>query len=249
MTIANHEGLPSSGAPKQRTPNDDAWVIVPVFNEASVVRNVLNGLLAYFPNVVAVDDGSNDGTSAEIRSTKARIVRHPVNLGTGAALQTGIDFAMRDTRAGYFVTFDADGQHEPADAAAMVARLRHGDVQILLGSRFLGSAREMRSSRRALLKAARNFEWITTGLRLSDAHNGLRAFTRDFAAQVRLTFSDFAHASELLRHISKSGLRYAEHPVTVNYTDYSRAKGQRNINAVNIAVDVWFQHLLRGGDR
>jgi glycosyltransferase involved in cell wall biosynthesis len=231
--------LPTAG-------NEDVWVIVPTFNEAPVVRGVLDGLRRYFPKVVAVDDGSGDDSSAEIRAAGVRLVRHPVNLGAGAAIQTGLDFAMLDPDARLFVTFDADGQHDPADAAAMVERIRDSDLHVLIGSRFLGGAHGIKASRRALLAAARLFERTTTSVRLTDAHNGLRVFSREFARQLNLSFADFAHASEFLERIASSGLAYAEHPVAISYTEYSRAKGQRNINSVNIAVDVWMHHLLYG---
>jgi glycosyltransferase involved in cell wall biosynthesis len=230
----------------ERVSNADVWVILPMFNEATVVRSVVLGLRKFFPNIVAVDDGSADASDAEALAAGARLVRHAINLGAGAAMQTGLDFALLDRGARYFVTFDADGQHRPEDAADMVDRLRSSEYQILIGSRFLGSTSGATSGRVRLLRAARIFEWATTGVRLTDAHNGLRAFSRNFAERINLTFSDMAHASELLGQIKESRLLYAEHPVTIDYTDYSRKKGQRSINSVNIAVDVWLNHLLRG---
>ncbi len=224
--------------------NADTWVVVPTFNEATVVREVLAGLLAQFPNVVAVDDGSGDASSVEIIAAGARLVRHPINLGAGAAMETGLQFALLDPRARYFVTFDADGQHRVEDAVAMVDRLRCGDQDILLGSRFLGTSQGMPRSRRLMLKAARVFETIASGVSLTDAHNGLRAFNRSFAEKVRFRMRDMAHASEMLRLIGSTEARWAEHPVTILYTEYSRGKGQRSINSVNIAVDVWLNHLL-----
>lgn len=227
--------------------NDDVWVIVPTFNEASVVRSVLTDLMTYFPNVVAVDDGSADRSAAEITASGARLVRHSLNLGTGAAIQTGLDFAMLHRKARYFVTFDADGQHSPADAAAMVARLRgDSDLHVLVGSRFLGGSTGASRSRLLLLKVAKIFERWTSGIELTDAHNGLRVFSRDFAERLDLKFADFAHASEFLQCVASSKLAYAEHPVEIAYTTYSRAKGQRNINSVNIAMDLWMHQLLRG---
>lgn len=225
--------------------NPDTWVVVPAYNEATVVRSVLTDISRHFSKIVAVDDGSRDGTADEIRASGVYLVRHCANLGAGAATQTGIDFALQDRTARYFVTIDADGQHDPRDAARMVDRLRTGDAAILFGSRFLGEASGMPASRRAVLRAARLFERTMTGLELSDPHNGLRAFVRDFALQLRLTVGGFAHASEVLDRVRTSGLEFAEHPVAVQYTPYSRAKGQKSINAINIAVDTCLRHLLR----
>jgi glycosyltransferase involved in cell wall biosynthesis len=226
--------------------NDDVWVVVPVFNEAPVVRKVLEGLTLHFPNVVAVDDGSTDASAAEVLASGVHLVQHPFNMGAGAALQTGVSFALLDPRAEYFVTFDADGQHRVEDAVAMVERLRSTPVDVLIGSRFLGSATNMRRSRRFLLMVARLFDRMSSGIALTDAHNGLRAFRRSFAQVLRLSVADMGWASEFLTRLAESGLRYAEHPVTVEYTPYSMAKGQPSINSVNIGLDVLVNRVLRG---
>ena len=229
--------------------NNDVWVIVRCFNESQVVRGVIEELRQYFPNVVGVDDGSRDTSSAEMVAAGALVVRHAINLGGGAALQTGIEFALLDPHAQYFVCFDADGQHRPEDALSMVQRLRRGEEDILIGSRFLGSSNGIPRSRRILLQAGRVFERLTSGVSLTDAHNGLRVFTRAFAERIDLQLADMAYASELLSLIKNSGMRYAEHPVTIQYTEYSMAKGQRSINSVNIAMDIWLHQFLKGRRR
>ena len=229
--------------------NDDVWVIVRCFNESQVVRGVIEELRRHFPHVVGVDDGSRDTSSAEMVAAGATVVRHAINLGSGAALQTGIEFALLDPNAQYFVCFDADGQHRPEDAVSMVERLRRGEEDILIGSRFLGSSAGMPRSRRIVLRVARVFERLTSGVALTDAHNGLRAFTRAFAERIDLQLADMAYASELLSLIKHSGMRYAEHPVTFQYTEYSMAKGQRSINSVNIAMDIWLHQFLKGRRR
>src|SRR5512141_850702 len=141
-------------APVRTTDNRDVWVVVPTYNAAPVVRSVVESLREAFPNVVGVDDGSTDGSMRELLAGGARLVRHPINLGAGAAYQTGIEFALRDPGAELFVTFDADGQHRVEDAMAMVEHLRTVDTEVLIGSRFLGSAEGMTRGRRALLRAA-----------------------------------------------------------------------------------------------
>jgi hypothetical protein len=131
----------------------------------------------------------------------------------------------------------------------MAERIRREGMDILIGSRFLGKAENMPKSRGLLLKAGRVFERLTSKVELTDAHNGLRVFSRRFAGQVDLSMSDMAYASELLGLITRSGLNYAEHPVTIDYTDYSMHKGQRSINSVNIAMDIWLNQVLRGRRR
>lgn len=226
--------------------NLDTWVVVPVHNEAAVVFEVLSELRRTFANVVAVDDGSEDGSAAEIVKAGAVLVRHAVNLGAGAAMETGLAYALAQPGAQFFVTFDADGQHQVHDALAMAQLVRSGEVDVALGSRFMdaGEAQGIPRSRRVLLMAARRFESVTSGVSLTDAHCGLRCFNREFAQQIQLTLRGMAHASELLAVLKHSGLRYREVPVTVLYTDYSMKKGQKSINSVNIAMDVWLHQLF-----
>jgi glycosyltransferase involved in cell wall biosynthesis len=226
--------------------NEDVWIIVPTYNEATVVRGVIEALREHFPNVAAVDDGSTDSSAEEILAAGARLIRHPINMGAGAALQTGVDFALLDPRARFFVTFDADGQHRVADAVAMVEHMRANRLDVLLGSRFLGGANNMKGSRKLLLHAARFFEKASTGIYLTDAHNGLRVFTREFAVVLRLQMADMAWASEFLSRVAESKLPYAEFPVTIDYTEYSQSKGQHSINSVNIGVDIILNRVLRG---
>jgi glycosyltransferase involved in cell wall biosynthesis len=226
--------------------NDDVWVIVPCYNEGPVVRGVIERVREHFPNVVAVDDGSRDNSAEEIVAAGARLVQHPVNLGAGAAYQTGIDFALRDPHAEIFVTFDADGQHQVEDVVAMVEHLRKVDTEVLIGSRFLGSVDGMSPSRRALLKAAVVFERVTSGIALTDAHQGLRVFRRSFARILDMQSHDMSWASEFLTRMAEHDTTYEEYPVHVMYTDYSRSKGQRSINSVNIGMDVLINKLLRG---
>ena len=231
--------------------NKDVWIIVRCFNEQAMVGRVITELRAAFPNVVGVDDGSADLSSNAMKSAGASVVRHAINLGAGAALQTGLQYALLDHSAQWFICFDADGQHAVSDALAMVERARAEQLDVVVGSRFLpeGGTIGMSDGRRWTLRVARIFERFTSGVRLTDAHNGLRVFSRAFAQQVDLTMSDMAYASELAGLIARSGLPYAEHPVTITYSEYSSAKGQRSINAVNIALDVWLNQMLRGRRR
>lgn len=223
-----------------RPPVDDAWLVVPLFNEAAVVGDVVRGVLPTFPHVVCVDDGSADGSAAVARAAGARVLEHPVNLGQGAALQTGITYAL-SRGARYVVTFDADGQHRVEDAADMVDLARREDVAIVFGSRFLDDRTDAGLLKRIVLKVAVWFTNQSTGLRLTDAHNGLRVMRADAARGVRLRQDRMAHASEIVLQLGRTRLPWREHPVHVLYTDYSRGKGQSLWNSVNILVDLVFR--------
>ena len=221
-----------------------AGVVIPMHNEARVITDVVRGVRARFQLVVCVDDGSADDCAALARAAGAHIVRHPTNLGQGAALETGIRYALERLGVSYVVTFDADGQHDVDDAEAMVRVAQEQDVQAVLGSRFLTTGQcDVPRARRLLLKAAVQFTRGTTGLRVTDAHNGLRVLRRDAAQQLRLRLHGMAHASEILSQVARGGWSYVEHPVAITYTDYSRAKGQRSYNALNIVYDVMFDRL------
>jgi glycosyltransferase involved in cell wall biosynthesis len=219
----------------------DTCVVIPVYNEDQVIAGVVADVLRVFDHVVCVDDGSSDGTLAELEKTGARIVRHPVNLGQGAALQTGIDYALADPAVRSIVTYDADGQHRVEDASHMVDLLESEDVDIVFGSRFLDDRTEVGWAKRAVLKLAVRYTNASTGLRLSDAHNGLRAFNRAVAERLDIRMNGMAHASEFVTTVAQAKFRYTETPVHIIYSDYSRSKGQSLLNSVNIVFDLLFR--------
>jgi len=219
----------------------DTWVVVPLFNEATVIADVVRGIREAFPQVVCVDDGSSDGSAAAAREAGAVVVQHPVNMGQGAALQTGIEYAVRDPEMRYVVTFDADGQHQVSDAVEMVDKLRAGDADVVFGSRFLDARTKPSAAKRALLRAAVVYTNMTTKMKLTDAHNGLRAMNRSVAERLDIRQNRMAHASEIVEQIGSAGFRYAEHPVHIIYTDYSRSKGQSMLNSVNIVTEMFFK--------
>ncbi|HUJ63376.1 MAG TPA: glycosyltransferase family 2 protein [Kofleriaceae bacterium] len=217
----------------------DIWVVIAAFHEAAVIGAVAAEVAAAGWSVVVVDDGSRDATAAAARGAGVTVLRHAVNLGQGAALQTGIDYALR-RGARAIVTFDADGQHSAADIPELVGAL--ADHDIALGSRFLGKPIEGATrARKALLHAATAMSNRMSGLRLTDAHCGLRAFRAEVAPRLRITQDRMAHASQLLAKIRASGLRVTEVPVTVRYTEHSRAKGQSGLQAVRILFDYFFR--------
>ena len=220
-----------------RVPNADTWVVVPVYNEGTVVADVIAEIGEQFANVVCVDDGSRDDSVAQIAGTAAHLVRHPINLGQGASLQTGIDYALR-RGAEYLVTFDADGQHTVTDAERMVEIARGGDVDVVLGSRFLESDEEIPALKKAVLRTVAVLSPSSRRLRLTDAHNGLRVLTRRVAEHLQISMNGMAHASEIVASLARGSWRVREVPVTIRYTDYSRAKGQSLFNGVNILFDL-----------
>ena len=116
---------------------------------------------------------------------------------------------------------------------------------MVLGSRSLGTVQDQPPLRRAVLRRALLFTRATTGLPLSDSHNGLRVLSRQAVAVLRLRQRGMAHASELLMAIARSGLTWVEHPVNISYTEYSLSKGQSNLNAFNVLYDLTVDRLVR----
>ena len=218
--------------------NSDTVIVVPVYREATVIGEVVDSLRTKFCNVYVVDDGSPDQSGEVAQEHGAHIVWHPMNFGQGAALQTGIEAGLEDPNIKYFVTFDGDGQHSPDDALAMVETLRQGEVDVVFGSRFLDERTELTTAKRIVLKAAVSYTNALTGLKLTDAHNGLRAFNREVAEYLNLQHNGMAHATEIVNQISKGKFRYTELPVHIIYTAYSKAKGQSLWNSINILFDL-----------
>ena len=218
---------------------DGVRVVIPAYNEGAAIDGVLAPLVRQGYAVVVVDDGSRDDTVARALAHPVAVLQHPCNLGQGASLQTGITYALAQPGTRYIVTFDADGQHAVEDIPRLLAPLQAGDYDVALGSRFLraGLATDIPLKKRLVLRLAVRFTRLTTGLAVTDTHNGLRAFTAAAAARLNITQNRMAHGSELLAQIAALGLRYCEVPVLIRYTAYSLAKGQSVWNSVNILWD------------
>jgi glycosyltransferase involved in cell wall biosynthesis len=219
-------------------------IVIAAYNEEGAIASVVRELRVHYPNEIVVDDGSSDATAREARSAGATVLEHFVNRGQGAALQTGITYAL-ERGAEIIVTFDADGQHDVEDLPAMIGPIARGEVHICLGSRFLEKRTKIPWLRRLTLRAAVVFMRVTSRMRLTDAHNGFRAFSREAALGVDLQLDRMAHASEIVDQFYASGLSYREIPVRVRYTEYSLRKGQRSSAALRVAFDYLLGRLTR----
>jgi polyprenyl-phospho-N-acetylgalactosaminyl synthase len=215
----------------------NAWVVVPAFNEAGVIGDVIADLRSVFTQVVCVDDGSGDDTGDIALRAGAHLVRHPVNLGQGAAIQTGVEYARRQPGAQVFATFDGDGQHRVKDLFTMIARLGAGDVDVVIGTRFGPGVTRPPLMKRVVLRTAARLSPRGRRLGLTDTNNGLRVFNKTVADGLDITMSGMSHATEFIMLIAENRWRVAEEPVEVLYTEYSKSKGQPLLNGVNIIFD------------
>ena len=221
----------------QHSEISNLWVVIAAYNEEKVIKDTIANVLKYVDNVVVVDDCSTDATIQNAFETGAHVLRHPINLGQGAALQTGIEYA-RANGCEYVVTFDADGQHSAQEILPMLNMLQQSNADIALGSRFLGKTLNLPWQRRFILKAAIIFSRLTGGMKLTDVHNGFRILTRRFCDQFEFRQNRMAHASEILSHISSHKFKYIEFPVTITYTEYSLHKGQKGSNALRVVMEL-----------
>lgn len=224
----------------------EIFIVIPAFNEGSVIRATLQPLIELGYSVVVVDDGSKDHTWRNLQNINVQRLRHPFNLGQGAALQSAVSYALSQG-AKYIVHFDADGQHSVEDIPGLLAPLLTGRADVALGSRFLRREdwQAVPLTRRLLLKGAVVVNWLLTGLWLTDAHNGARALTRRAAQRIVLRENGFAHATEILQQIRALGLRYVERPTRIHYTEYSLLKGQRFWHAFDVFVDLLIRRVFR----
>jgi glycosyltransferase involved in cell wall biosynthesis len=210
------------------------YIVIPAYNEQKLVARVVNELKkGGYRNIIVVDDGSEDMTYSVSRKAGATVLRHVVNRGQGAALRTGIDFALLKG-AGIIVTFDADGQHDVNDLKAMIGPVAKNEVDITLGSRFLGKRSNVSFSKAMMLKGGALMFRIMYGISLTDSHNGLRAMSAKTARLLDITADRMEHASEIPEKITKKKIRYKEIPVNIRYTEYSIADGQTSLAAFRI---------------
>ncbi len=214
-------------------------IIIPAYNEEKVIANVLKELQKQnYHNLIVVDDGSKDNTAKIAESLKVKVIRHPINRGQGAALKTGIDYALEQGND-ILVTFDADGQFKVEEIKAMIEPIQKKEVDVTLGSRFLGKTVNMPFLKKVTLKGGVAFTYLFSRIKLSDTHNGFKAFSKEAAAKLELRQDRMAHASEMIDEINKKKIKYKEVPVTVIYTDYTKEKGQSITNSARIVF-----HLL-----
>ncbi|MFA6322222.1 MAG: glycosyltransferase family 2 protein [Candidatus Buchananbacteria bacterium] len=218
------------------------FVVIAAYNEEQTIKQVAAEVRNQGYQVLVVDDGSTDQTAKLASEAGAVVLSHSFNRGQGAALQTGIVYALNQ-KAEIIVTFDGDGQFLAEEIKTVIKPIVDGKVQVVLGSRFLKPGGTVPRKKEMILRLA---TWVTnlyTGLKLTDIHNGFRAFSRQAAFGLDIRQDGMAHASEILEQIKRFNFKYQEVPVTVKYTEYSLKKGQKLSNSFRIILDLLISRI------
>ncbi|MDD3263905.1 MAG: glycosyltransferase family 2 protein [Candidatus Nanoarchaeia archaeon] len=224
---------------------NDVYIVVPAYNQEKTIVPVINSLRKEdYNNIIVIDDGSSDNTYKLALKEKVFTLIHKLNLGQGAALQTGFEFALKQ-KAKVIVTFDSDGQHRAKDIDKIVKPIFEG-FDVSLGTRFNQNSQaiNMPFSRKVILKGGLLFTKIVSRIDVTDTHNGFRAFSYDALKKIKITFNRMEHASEILDLITKYKLKYKEVPVIIEYSEESLKAGQSSLNAINIASKIIYRKLF-----
>ena len=230
-------------------------VIIPVYNEEKKIYSVVHGVKAIGYDVVVVDDFSSDQSAEQAQKARAKVLRHFINRGYGAALETGNQYALQ---AGYdiVVHFDGDGQHNPNEIEKLVDKIRRNEAEVVIGSRFLDcldrdnntnlpAKNEVPLVRKFLIKIAILFTWMFSGVKLTDAHNGFRAFCASALGKIQCRQDGMSYSSEIIDQIAYLNLRVSEVRVTVVYTDYSKSKGEGNIKKMAVGAKFLWGKIIK----
>jgi glycosyltransferase involved in cell wall biosynthesis len=215
--------------------------IVPAYNEEKRISSVIKSLLSHVDEIVVVDDCSTDKTVDVAQNAGATVLRHKINLGQGASLETGHSYA-RERGAQYVLHFDGDGQLSVEDIKPALEKLKNEHADIILGSRFLDDRSQVPLFKRKILLPVGVFiNKLFTGLKLTDAHNGFRILNRTALEKIKITHDRMAHATEIISLIKKHNLKHVEFPVKIVYHEY----GQRSLAGFKILKDLVFGRFVK----
>lgn len=218
----------------------NTWIIIPAYNEQKNIKFVIKELLEVTSNIVVVNDFSQDQTKEIVSKLPVYLLNHTINRGQGASLQTGTEFALLKG-AQIIVHFDGDGQMQIKDIPRMIEPIQNNNAEIVYGSRFLSSESNIPLTKKFLiLKPGIYFNWLFTGVKLTDAHNGFRALSRSAAQKIKISQDKMAHATEILEQTRVHNLKYTEVPVEIVYNEY----GQGLKGGVRIIIDLLKSRLL-----
>lgn len=224
-------------------------VVVPAYNEATVIGEVvksarevfLKSKRAYDIDIVVVNDGSKDETANEAKKGGAIVINHILNSGAGSATLTGLAYA-RQHNYDIAATMDADGQHAPDDVLEGIKSIDQGNADLLIGSRLIDS-RGMSKIKVLGNKGLSLFTYLLFGINVTDSQSGLRIFSKRAIDGLQWKSTGYEFCSEMIWRAKQACMNVSEYPIKAIYTDYSKAKGQNNWNAINIVKRLCKQRI------
>ena len=216
------------------------FCVIPAWNEEKNIIPVLRQVKEMVDEVVVVDDGSRDRTYQQAQKTGVTVLRHILNRGQGAALETGNQYCLRQG-ADIIVHFDADGQFLAEQIPDIISPIRTGQADIVFGSRFLEQRSDIPWRKKMIiLPMAGLVNKILLKAELSDPQSGFRAFSASAAPKVNIEQDGMAHCSEIIHKAFKNDLKIQEVPITVIYTNY----GQSFAGGIKIVKDLLLAKLV-----
>ena len=218
---------------------DNIYILIPVYNEEQQIKKVILELKETFKNIIVVNDGSTDTTQEILDSLDVINLQHCINLGQGAAISTGFKFINKIKDAYALITFDADGQHSIEDAKKFAMEINNCNEDIIFGSRFEGRTENIPFLKKIALSVVVFFTNKFSKIKLTDAHNGLKAIKISCLPKINITIDGFGFESQIIHQVSKKGIAYKEMPTNTIYTEYSKNKGQKLINGLIILEDLF----------
>lgn len=221
--------------------NSKIYIVIPVFNESSVIAQVIQDIKkSGYMHIIVVDDGSMDATYSNSRLEGVVTLRHKINRGKGAAVKTGITAATL-LDAEIIVTMDGDGQHNPADIEKLITPILDGTADVVLGSRLI-TTKDMPFIKVIANKIGNLVTLLLYGLHVSDSQSGFRAYSKYAVSKIDIKADKYEYDSKVLREIKNNRLRYVEVPIDVLYTEYSMGKVHKQgfVNGIKTLVRmVW----------
>jgi glycosyltransferase involved in cell wall biosynthesis len=212
--------------------------VIPAWNEAKHIVRVIEKLKDKVDQIIVVDDHSSDDTYTLAQAAGAFVLRHPINRGQGASLQTGSDQALK-MGADIIVHFDADDQFSATEIKDIIAPILNNEADVVFGSRFLGKKSNLPYTKKYIIHPLARLINHLLGAHTSDPQSGFRAYSKEVAKSFRIENNGMAHCSEILIKISNSNWRIKEVPITVTYHEY----GQKFSGGFRILKDLFISHL------
>ena len=215
-------------------------VIISAYNESKHITNVLGKTKKYAKSIIVVDDGSRDNTAELAKKEGVIVLKHIVNLGKGAAMKTGCEYAIKKGIK-LLIMMDADGQHDPAEIPNFVSQIKSKKVDIVFGSRRLSA--KMPFARRLGNWLITRATKILFGVDLRDTQSGFRAFTSYAYKKIRWKSTGYAVESEMIANVGKHKLKYSEIPIQTIYLD--KYKGMNIVEGMKIALRMMWWRLTK----